>query len=99
YEPPGGSAQDIAGLGIANPIAQILSAAMMLRHSFGMTEEADLIESSVEKALSRGYRTADIKSSDPAEKIVNTRDMADAVLFEMAEAPAKTLTATTGKGD
>jgi len=99
YEPPGGSAQDIAGLGIANPIAQILSAAMMLRHSFGMTEEADLIESSVEKALSLGYRTADIKSGDSTEKVVGTRDMADAVLSVMAEAPVKTLTATTRKGD
>ncbi|MGD9685230.1 MAG: 3-isopropylmalate dehydrogenase [Candidatus Obscuribacterales bacterium] len=99
YEPPGGSAQDIAGLGIANPIAQILSAAMMLRHSFAMSEEADLIEGSVEKALKEGYRTADIKSSDRTEKVVSTRDMADAVLALMAEAPAKSLTSTTSKGD
>jgi 3-isopropylmalate dehydrogenase len=60
YEPSGGSAQDIAGKGIANPIAQILSTAMMLRYSFNMNEEADSIENAVDKVLEEGYRTADI---------------------------------------
>ena len=60
YEPIHGSAPDIAGKGIANPIATILSCAMMLRYSFGLSDEADTIESAVEKALNDGHRTADI---------------------------------------
>jgi len=60
YEPGGGSAPDIAGKGIANPIAQILSAALMLRYSFNLTELALAIEKAVEKVLAAGYRTADI---------------------------------------
>ena len=60
YEPIHGSAPDIAGLGIANPIATILSAAMMLRLSFGLAEEAEAVESAVEAVLEAGYRTADI---------------------------------------
>ena len=60
YEPSGGSAPDIAGQGIANPIAQILSAAMMLKHSFGLKEESDKVEQAVVKALEQGYRTGDI---------------------------------------
>lgn len=60
YEPIHGSAPDIAGKGIANPIATILSCAMMLRYSFGLTAEADAIESAVEQALDAGHRTADI---------------------------------------
>ena len=60
YEPIHGSAPDIAGKGIANPIATILSCAMMLRYSFGLQAEADAIEAAVEKTLNDGYRTADI---------------------------------------
>ena len=62
YEPAGGSAPDIAGKGIANPIATILSAAMMLRYSFDLDEEADAIEAAVKKVLQDGFRTGDIMS-------------------------------------
>ncbi|WP_124099070.1 3-isopropylmalate dehydrogenase [Ruminococcus sp. Marseille-P6503] len=62
YEPSGGSAPDIAGQNKANPIATILSAAMMLRYSFDMSEEADAVENAVNKALNSGYRTGDIMS-------------------------------------
>jgi len=60
YEPSGGSAPDIAGQGIANPIATILSAAMLLRYSFDLDEEASAIEAAVQKVLKEGYRTIDI---------------------------------------
>ncbi len=62
YEPSGGSAPDIAGQDKANPIATILSAAMMLRYSFDMTDEADAVEAAVVKVLDQGYRTGDIMS-------------------------------------
>ena len=62
YEPIHGSAPDIAGQGIANPLATILSAAMLLRHTFGLSVEADAIEAAVQKALTDGYRTVDILS-------------------------------------
>lgn len=64
YEPIHGSAPDIAGRDIANPIATILSAAMMLRYSFDLAEEADYIEKAVRDVLAEGWRTADIKSPD-----------------------------------
>ena len=67
YEPIHGSAPDIAGKDLANPIGTILSAAMMLRFSFDMTKEADAVETAVSKALSAGYRTADIMPQDPEE--------------------------------
>ncbi|MBE6883475.1 MAG: 3-isopropylmalate dehydrogenase [Ruminococcaceae bacterium] len=67
YEPIHGSAPDIAGKDIANPIGTILSAAMMLRFSFDMPQEADCIENAVSKLLDAGYRTADIMPSDPSE--------------------------------
>ncbi len=73
YEPGGGSAPDIAGKGLANPIAQIMSAAMMLKYSFGMTEAYDDIARAVEKVLNDGYRTADIKQ--PGCSIVGTKEM------------------------
>ena len=63
YEPSHGSAPDIAGKDIANPIATILSAAMMLKYSFNLTEEADAVEKAVEAVLEQNYRTADIMSS------------------------------------
>ena len=62
YEPIHGSAPDIAGMDIANPIGTILSAAMMLRYSFDMAREADAIENAVSAYLDAGYRTADIMS-------------------------------------
>ncbi len=62
YEPSGGSAPDIAGLNVANPIATILSAAMMLRYSFDMDKEADAVENAVNKVLDENYRTGDIMS-------------------------------------
>ena len=65
YEPAGGSAHDIAGQGVANPTAQILSAAMMLRHSFGLEREAAAIESAVDQAMDRGLGTRDIRAEDP----------------------------------
>lgn len=68
YEPSGGSAPDIAGKGIANPIATILSAAMMLRYSFDLDREADAIEASVRKVLSEGFRTIDIMPQDEGSR-------------------------------
>ncbi len=66
YEPSGGSAPDIAGKGIANPIATILSAAMMLRYSFDLDAEADAVEAAVKQVLKEGYRTIDIMPRDEA---------------------------------
>lgn len=77
YEPSGGSAPDIAGKGIANPIATILSAAMMLRFSFDMDEAADAIENAVSQVLKDGYRTGDIMS-DGCQK-VGTAQMGDLI--------------------
>jgi 3-isopropylmalate dehydrogenase len=78
YEPPGGSAQDIAGKEIANPIAQILSVAMLLRFSFALSKEADAIENAVSAALRAGYRTGDITRG--SEKAIGTVEMADRIL-------------------
>ena len=73
YEPSGGSAPDIAGQGIANPIAQILSVAMMLRYSFNLEETAARIESAVRKTIAKGLRTKDILSEGTA--LVSTEEM------------------------
>lgn len=67
YEPSGGSAPDIAGKGIANPIATILSAAMMLRYSFDLDKEADAIEHAVKKVLEQGFRTIDIMPQEESK--------------------------------
>jgi 3-isopropylmalate dehydrogenase len=83
YEPSGGSAPDIAGQGIANPIAQILSASMMLRYSFGMIEAADAVDAAVEKTLNQGFRTGDIYQGKDGEKKVNTVAMGDAIIANM----------------
>ncbi len=83
YEPSGGSAPDIAGQGIANPIAQILSASMMLRYSFGMIEAADAVDAAVEKVLNAGYRTGDIYQGGVEEKKVNTAQMGDAIVAQL----------------
>jgi 3-isopropylmalate dehydrogenase len=80
YEPSGGSAPDIAGQGIANPIAQILSAGMMLRYSFAMVEAADAIDAAVAKVLDQGFRTRDIFQDKGGEKLVNTKEMGDAII-------------------
>lgn len=82
YEPAGGTAPDIAGKGIANPIAQILSAALMLRFSFGEEKAAQAIEKAVEKAIAEGYRTGDIQT--PGCNLVGTAGMGDAVLKALA---------------
>ena len=78
YEPAGGSAPDIAGKGIANPIAQILSAALMLRYSFQENAAAQAIEDAVTSAINQGVRTGDIASK--GESVVGTVGMGDAVL-------------------
>ena len=78
YEPIHGSAPDITGLGIANPIATIQSAAMMLRYSFGEIKAANLIETSIKKALKEGYRTKDLAAFD-AKHLVNTSEMGDII--------------------
>jgi len=80
YEPSGGSAPDIAGQGIANPIAQILSAGMMLRYSFGMVEAADAIDRAVATVLDQGYRTRDIYQGREGEKLVTTKEMGAAIV-------------------
>src|ERR1700722_20940202 len=77
YEPSGGSAPDIAGTGIANPIAQILSAALMLRYSFNENEAAAAIEKAVEATLASGLRTADL--ARPGEKSISTVQMGGAI--------------------
>ncbi|MEY2888915.1 MAG: hypothetical protein RIQ30_512 [Pseudomonadota bacterium] len=78
YEPSHGSAPDIAGKNIANPLATILSAAMMLRFSLNMASEAERIENAVQKVLAQGYRTADIDTA--GMKRVSTSEMGDAVV-------------------
>jgi len=78
YEPCHGSAPDIAGKGVANPLATILSAAMMLRYTFALETEATRIENAVKKVLAQGYRTGDI--FEPGTNKVGTREMGDAVL-------------------
>ena len=78
YEPIHGSAPDIAGKGVANPLATILSAAMMLRYSLGRPREAERIEAAVTRTLRGGYRTADIYT--PGTRLVGTSEMGRAVL-------------------
>ncbi len=81
YEPIHGSAPDIAGRGIANPFAAILSAALLLRHSLGLEPEARSLESAVNRAIDSGARTRDI--ARPGERALSTRAAADAVLAAM----------------
>ncbi len=82
YEPSGGTAPDIAGQGIANPIAQILSVAMMLRHSFGNEDAATAIEGAVRGVIDDGLRTADIHTEGTQK--VGTAEMGDAVVAAVA---------------
>jgi 3-isopropylmalate dehydrogenase len=86
YEPVHGSAPDIAGKGIANPIAMIASFGMGLRYSFNMGREADMIDKAIAAALAKGLRTADIKSD--GTKLVGTTEMGDAILAEMEKLAA-----------
>ncbi len=82
YEPSHGSAPDIAGKGVANPLATILSAAMLLRYTFGLEEQALRVENAVKKVLAQGFRTGDIYERGTTK--VGTREMGDAVLAALA---------------
>jgi 3-isopropylmalate dehydrogenase len=86
YEPVHGSAPDIAGKGIANPIAMLASFGMALRYSFNMGKEADLIDSAIAAALAKGLRTADIKSEGTT--IVSTSEMGQAIVDEVEKLTA-----------
>ncbi len=83
YEPIHGSAPDIAGKGIANPLATILSAAMLLRYSFGLGVEADAVEKAVADVIAAGYRTKDIYTE--GTKLVNTQEMGDVVCQKLED--------------
>ena len=82
YEPIHGSAPDIAGQGVANPLAMLLCVAMLLRQSCGLVAEAEAVEAAVSRAIADGLRTADI--AGPGEAALGTRAMADAVLERLA---------------
>ena len=82
YEPVHGSAPDIAGKGIANPIAMIASFGLALRYSFNMGNEADLIDQAIAATLAKGLRTADIKSE--GTNVVSTAEMGEAIVGELA---------------
>ena len=84
YEPVHGSAPDIAGQGIANPLAMILSFSMMLRYSFDLADEADAVEAAVEAVLAKGLRTGDIM--EDGKTLVSTEEMGAAVLAELSAA-------------
>ncbi len=84
YEPVHGSAPDIAGKGVANPLAMILSFGMCLRYSLGLGAEAELLETAVDGLLSRGFRTADI--AGPGDRAVSTSSMGDALIEELGDA-------------
>ncbi|TMQ17027.1 MAG: 3-isopropylmalate dehydrogenase [Candidatus Rokuibacteriota bacterium] len=81
YEPVHGTAPDIAGKGIANPIAAILSAAMLLRYSLSMGREADRVEAAVRRVLEQGHRTRDIAAA--GERIVGTKDMGELIVRDV----------------
>ncbi|MDA3917493.1 MAG: 3-isopropylmalate dehydrogenase [Deltaproteobacteria bacterium] len=81
YEPAGGSAPDIAGKGIANPIAQILSSAMMLKYTFGFSEAADSIEKAISNVLAKGLLTADLTTGK--QQPVSTQEMGNAIINEI----------------
>ena len=85
YEPSHGSAPDIAGKGVANPLATILSVAMMLRHSFDKTAEADQVEKAVRMVLKEGFRTEDIRQA--GARIVGTTEMGDLVVERLRALP------------
>ena len=84
YEPAGGSAPDIAGKGIANPIAQILSGAMMLKYTFGLSDAANAIEKAISNVLEKGVFTADL--TDKKDMAVDTKAMGNAIIEELEKA-------------
>ena len=84
YEPSGGTAPDIAGKGIANPIAQILSAALLLRFSLGLEAQATAIEEAVRRVIGNGLRTGDIFTGAPGTRQVNTAEMGAAIIQALA---------------
>jgi 3-isopropylmalate dehydrogenase len=90
YEPVHGSAPDIAGKGLANPIAMIGSFGMALRYSFGLGEAADRLDAAIADVLAEGLRTADIKSE--GSRVVSTSEMGDAIVAELAEQADTALT-------
>ena len=80
YEPAGGTAPDIAGKNLANPIAQVLSAALMLRHSFGLNDAAAAIENAVKQAIAAGHRTSDIFNPlEAGARKIGTRELGDLI--------------------
>ncbi|WCN79539.1 3-isopropylmalate dehydrogenase [Micromonospora sp. LH3U1] len=83
YEPIHGSAPDIAGQDVANPVGAVLSAALLLRHSLGLTREAEAVERAVEEAIAEGYRTVDVQ--EPGTKAVGTREMGKHIVAALAE--------------
>jgi 3-isopropylmalate dehydrogenase len=84
YEPSHGSAPDIAGLGIANPLAQIISVELMLSYSFGMQDAADDIERAIEETLAEGYRTRDLADATaPVDKVVDCAGMGDLIVAKV----------------
>ena len=85
YEPVHGSAPDIAGKGIANPIAMIASFGMALRYSFNLSKQADMIDQAIAATLAKGLRTADIKSE--GSKVISTSEMGSAILAELEQLP------------
>jgi 3-isopropylmalate dehydrogenase len=85
FEPAGGSAPDIAGQGIANPVAQILSAALMLRHSLKQEEAASAIERAVTKALASGYLTGELLAADKRSEAKSTAQMGDFITQAIKE--------------
>jgi 3-isopropylmalate dehydrogenase len=84
YEPVHGSAPDIAGRGVANPLAMFGSVALMFRHSLQMEDEAAAVESAMDRVLERGLRTPDLASGAEGEVEVGTAEMTQAVVDEMA---------------
>jgi 3-isopropylmalate dehydrogenase len=90
YEPVHGSAPDIAGKGLANPIAMIGSFGMALRYSFGLDEAADRLEAAIAEVLAEGLRTADIRSDGC--RVVSTSEMGDAIVAELGRQDAESLT-------
>lgn len=84
YEPIHGTAPDIAGKAIANPLAAILSAALLLRYSCNLETEAKAVEQAVDQVLAAGYRSQDIKGNTPGEKVVGTEEMGNAVLAALS---------------
>ena len=86
YEPIHGSAPDIAGQDKANPIAAILSAALLLRYSLGLTQEAATVESAVEQTIAMGYRTEDLY--EVGAKVVGTQEMGQKIIATLTKVPA-----------